>query len=182
MKEGKIRNEVLLVDHNDKPLGVMDKLEAHQKGLLHRAFSVFVFNSKNQLLLQQRATTKYHGAGLWTNTCCSHPLMDEEVLDAAHERLSYEMGITCSLSLLYRFVYNEKVENNLTEHEFDYVYVGSSNDAPSPNADEVNDYKWIDIGELFEIIEAHPDKFTVWFKMALPKVVDKLRKQITEAE
>jgi len=127
------RNKVVLVDIDDTPLAEMDKLEAHQQGKLHRAFSIFIFNDSGELLVQQRASSKYHGANLWSNTCCSHPQWEEDVTLSAQERLNYEMGIQCSLIGLYKFIYNEKVENNLIEHELDYIFVGYSNQSPTIN-------------------------------------------------
>jgi len=120
------RNNVVLVDENDNAIGEMEKLTAHKQGQLHRAFSVFIFNDKGELLLQQRASHKYHGAGLWTNTCCSHPQSGEDVGSSAQERLNYEMGLKCDLKFVDSFIYNEQVENNLIEHELNYVFIGYS--------------------------------------------------------
>lgn len=170
-----LRNEVVLVDENDKPLATMDKMEAHHKGLLHRAFSVFIFNQHGQILLQQRAQNKYHGAGLWTNACCSHPLLNEPVANGAKERLAYEMGLLCNLEFLFSFIYNAAVENGLIEHEYDHVFVGTTNTTPVPSPSEVQAWRWVTIPSLLQEMAQKPDRFTVWFKMALPKVLLILR-------
>lgn len=170
----KRRDQVVLVNEMDEQVGLMDKLEAHQKGLLHRAFSVFLFNDKNELLLQQRAFDKYHGGGLWTNTCCSHPQVDEHIISGAQERLEYEMGMSCTLEHMFHFIYNEPVENNLIEHELDHILVGYSNQHPKINNDEVNDYKWMPIDILLKDITLRTDQYTIWFKQALPNVIKKV--------
>lgn len=161
---------VVLVDERDVELGVMEKLEAHQKGLLHRAFSVFLFNSQNQLLLQQRALDKYHSPGLWTNTCCSHPRPNETIKDAAGRRLFEEMGISCDLTIKTSFIYKASFDNGLTEHELDYVLVGSYDQDPVINASEANAYGWMSIEELKKAIKAHPGNYTEWFKIAIDNI------------
>lgn len=168
----KIRDKVVLVDKEDNTLGEMDKLKAHQQGRLHRAFSVFIFNSKGEILLQQRATNKYHGANLWTNACCSHPQLNDDIKDSAIERLNFEMGMDCNLEKAFSFTYKITVENNLMEHEFDHVFVGLSNQNPKINIDEVMDYKWLDLNTLRNDIENNPLTYTYWFKMALPKILE----------
>lgn len=168
------RNNVVLVDENDNEIAEMEKLTAHEQGYLHRAFSVFIFNDKGELLLQQRANHKYHGAGLWTNTCCSHPQWEENVDSSAVERLNYEMGLQCDLKWIYSFIYNERVENNLIEHELDYVFIGYSNQNPVLNKDEVRDYKWMSIDEILFDIENNPSHYTVWFKKAFPVLLSKI--------
>jgi isopentenyl-diphosphate Delta-isomerase len=140
--------QVILVNEQDEPLGLMEKMEAHEKGILHRAFSVFLFNDRHQLLLQKRALTKYHSGGLWTNTCCSHPRENEEVLDAGNRRLREEMGIQSQLTNVFSFVYRAELDNNLIEHELDHVLVGTFNDTPQPNPEEVMDWKYIDLEEI----------------------------------
>ena len=165
------RNTVVLVDQEDKELGIMEKISAHEEGVLHRAFSVFIFNEKQELLLQQRSHTKYHGGGLWTNTCCSHPQMGEDVLAAAQERLGFEMGMYCDLEFSHTFIYNIKVENDLIEHELDHVYLGVTDHQPAINVDEVQDFKWISIQSVLQDIEENSSKYTFWFKEALPKVL-----------
>ncbi|MBN1253536.1 MAG: isopentenyl-diphosphate Delta-isomerase [Bacteroidales bacterium] len=156
---------VILVDDNDKPIGEMEKIEAHEKALLHRAFSVFIFNSKNEILMQQRALGKYHSAGLWTNTCCSHPFPGEETLDAANRRLMEEMGMESELKYLFKFKYKAPFDNNLSEHEIDHVFIGNSDDLPDINLDEVNSYKYMTINEIEEDIKVNPDDYTAWFKI-----------------
>lgn len=162
------KNEyVVLVDEQDNDIGVMEKLQAHQEGKLHRAFSVFIFNNKNQLLLQQRAINKYHSGGLWTNSCCSHPRPNETIKDAANRRLFEEMGIVCDLKILTNFIYKSNFENGLIEHELDYILVGNSNATPKLNKDEVESYKWQSISEIQTDILINPNLYTVWFKLAL---------------
>lgn len=161
---------VILVNENDEQIGLMEKLEAHQKGLLHRAFSVFVFNPKNELLIHQRALDKYHSPGLWTNTCCSHQRENESTLQAAHRRLQEEMGFDCELNEVFSFTYRAEFSNNLIEHEFDHVLVGTSNILPNPNPSEVAHYKWLSIDQIKSDIQQNPDQYTEWFKIALPKL------------
>lgn len=167
--------KVILVDENDKALGLMEKMEAHQKGLLHRAFSVFVINAKNELLLQQRAISKYHSGGLWTNTCCSHPRDGESNLDAAHRRLQEEMGFDCELTKLLDFVYRAELDKGLTEHEFDHVFVGKWEGIPEINREEVEDYTWMDIDLLDKDIQKHPEKYTIWFKIIYQEFLNSVR-------
>ena len=158
--------KVILVDENDNQVGLMPKLEAHQIGLLHRAFSFFIFNSKYELLLQKRASSKYHSGGLWTNTCCSHPREGEEILDAAKRRLIEEMGIDTSLRKVHDFIYKAELDNDLTEHEFDHVLYGIYNEDPIINKDEADDFKWIDMDSLNEDIKTNGNNYTIWFKIA----------------
>lgn len=161
---------VILVDENDNDIGVMEKLQAHQEGLLHRAFSVFIFNDKNELLLQQRAVTKYHSGGLWTNTCCSHPRPNETIKDAANRRLFEEMGMGCDLKIKTNFIYKTPFENGLTEHELDYVLIGNTNQNPIINKEEVESYKWLSVSDIKKDIVSNPNHYTSWFKIALDKV------------
>lgn len=163
------RDTVLLVDINDKPLAEVDKLKAHQMGLLHRAFSVFIVNSKGEMLIHQRAKNKYHGAGLWTNACCSHPQLNEDIKESALERLDYEMGLSCEIKETFTFVYKIPVENNLIEHEYDHVFLGKTDEDPKINLEEAQDFKWINIEGLLNDIETNPKKYTSWFKMAIKK-------------
>ena len=158
---------VILVNEKDEPVGSMDKLEVHEKGLLHRAFSVFVFNNAGQLLLQKRANNKYHSANLWANTCCSHPYPQENTLDAARRRLKEEMGINIDLEKKFDFIYQAKLDNGLTEHEFDHVYVGQYNGQPHLNLTEASEYRWIGIRELKIEIRVQPKEFTEWLKIAI---------------
>jgi len=156
---------VILVDENDQEIGSMEKQEAHEKGLLHRAFSVFVFNENKELLLQQRALTKYHSAGLWTNTCCSHPRIGETIEQAAHRRLTEEMGFDCELITKTSFIYKTAFENGLTEHEFDHVLVGNFNGEISFNPTEVKNFKWINLEELQIDLLQNNQNYTAWFKI-----------------
>ena len=169
-------DNVILVDKNDNQVGLMPKLEAHQKGVLHRAFSVFIFNNKYELLLQKRSFSKYHSGGLWTNTCCSHPREDEDILDAANRRLIEEMGIETSLRKVYEFTYKAELDNDLIEHEFDHVFYGVYNEDPSINKDEADGFKWIDMDSLNEDIKSNGDIYTVWFKIAFEYFYNYLKK------
>lgn len=163
---------VILVTKDDKPIGTMEKMLAHQKANLHRAFSVFIFNSKGQLLMQQRASNKYHSPLLWTNTVCSHPRQNEKTIDAAHRRLMEEMGFSCDFEKAFSFVYKAEVGQGLVEHEYDHVFIGVSDQEPSPNPDEVNDWKYIDLDILEIDINENPDKYTIWFQIALEEVLE----------
>jgi isopentenyl-diphosphate delta-isomerase len=158
---------VILVDEHDHEIGFMEKQEAHQKGVLHRAFSVLIFNVKGELLLQQRALDKYHSGGLWTNTCCSHPRKGETTEEAAHRRLQEEMGFDCELKLHQSFIYKAPFDNGLTEHELDYIYVGKYENNPDFNPAEVNSFKWISMPDLYSQLIEEPAIFTVWFKMIM---------------
>ena len=160
------KEKVILVDENDTQVGLMPKLEAHQKGLLHRAFSVFIFNNNYQLLLQKRAVSKYHSGGLWTNTCCSHPREGEETINAANRRLIEEMGIKTNLRKVFDFIYKAELDNELTEYEFDHVFYGLYNEDPIINTEEADDFKWIDMETLNNDISANGQNYTVWFKIA----------------
>ncbi len=163
--------DVILVDEQDNPVGTMGKMEVHEKALLHRASSVFIFNTKKQMLLQRRTIGKYHSAGLWTNACCSHPKPGEETIAAAQKRLQEEMGFTTSLQKAFSFTYKVSFENGLTEHEFDHVLIGYFDDHIEPNPHEVCDYTFMTIEEIETDIQLHPAKYTEWFKIALPKLV-----------
>ncbi|WP_040210305.1 isopentenyl-diphosphate Delta-isomerase [Clostridium polynesiense] len=173
MKE---KEMILLVDENDKEMGYGEKHEVHKKGLFHRAFSIFIFNSKNQLLLQKREKNKYHSPGLWTNTCCSHQRQNEELSDAIHRRLKEEMGFDTELKEAFTFSYNFKFHEELSENEFDHVYIGHYEGDIIPNPQEVEDYKWVDLEELKQDIEKNPDKYTYWFKICFPKVASIMEK------
>jgi len=168
--------KVILVDKNDNQVGLMPKLEAHEKGLLHRAFSIFVFNSRYELLLQKRASSKYHSGGLWTNTCCSHPREGEDTLDAANRRLDEEMGIKTSLRKVYDFIYKAELDNQLTEHEFDHVFYGVCDRDPILNKDEAEDFKWVDMETLNNDIIKNGNNYTVWFKIAFEYFYNYLKK------
>lgn len=160
--------QVILVDRKDNAIGTQEKLKAHQQGQLHRAFSVFVFNSKGELLLQKRAQTKYHSPGLWSNTCCSHPRPGKGIKNEAEKRLQQEMGIKCPLKEVFSFYYKVKL-GDLTENEIDHVFLCKFEDAPTPNSNEVEDWKWITIQELNEDISRHPEKYTFWLKKILQR-------------
>ncbi|MBI5370429.1 MAG: isopentenyl-diphosphate Delta-isomerase [Sphingobacteriales bacterium] len=164
--------QVILVDENDHSLGSCEKMEAHQKGLLHRAFSVFIFNSKGEMLLQQRALHKYHSAGLWTNACCSHPAYGEATPDAVHRRLKEELGIDTAVEKLFEFRYKASFGNGLTEHEFDHVYAGRFDGEIHVNPDEVMDCCYRSIAEIIHSLEASPQLYTAWFQLAFPKIRD----------
>jgi isopentenyl-diphosphate Delta-isomerase len=161
---------VILVDENDNEIGMMPKAEAHQKALLHRAISVFIFNSNGEWLLQRRALTKYHSAGLWTNTCCTHPLPGETNIDAANRRLRQEMGMQCSIKELFSFTYKEDLDSELTEHEFDHVFIGVSDFIPRINAKEVVEFKYVKYNDLIVDINKNPAHYTVWFKKIIERV------------
>ena len=163
-------SQVILVNEKDKPVGVAKKMEAHQKGLLHRAFSVFIFDAKGRMLLQQRSAEKYHGAHLWTNACCSHPFPEENVQEAAQRRLNEELGFSTALKKIFSFTYHAAVENNLIEHEFDHVFAGEYEGTILANRHEVADYSYEEVEEIKKAIENEPQKFTSWFKIAFPKI------------
>jgi len=155
--------KVVLVDLKDQQLGTMGKIEAHEKAILHRAFSVFILNSKKELLLQQRAFGKYHSPGLWTNTCCSHQREGETNLEAGHRRMMEEMGISVPLRELFTFIYEASFDNGLTEHELDHVMVGYSDEDPKINTDEVESFKWMSLDVLKKDLVKNPNDYTVWF-------------------
>lgn len=161
-------NEVILVNDEDVEIGTMEKLRAHQEGKLHRAFSIFIFNSEGKMLIHRRAAHKYHSGGLWTNACCSHPGPGDDLLEAANRRLQEEMGIICSIKKLFEFTYRAQVSSDLIEHEYDHVFAGVCNDTPKPDPDEVDDWKWIHLEALKLKMEQQPDQYTSWFKIALP--------------
>ncbi len=164
-----IREEVILVDETDREIGTMEKLEAHKKGALHRAFSILLFNSNGDILLQKRARTKYHSAGLWTNTCCSHPRPGESMKEATRRKLLQEMGIDEPSDFAFKFQYRTELENHLIEHELDHVFIGRFNGVPKINFREVEDYRWISIDALRSEIESDPGKFTYWFKLIMSR-------------
>ncbi|GAC1531006.1 MAG: isopentenyl-diphosphate Delta-isomerase [Sediminibacterium sp.] len=162
--------QVILVDEQDRVLGTMEKMEAHEKALLHRAFSVFVFNSSGELLLQQRAMDKYHSGGLWTNTCCSHPRPDEDTRAAASRRLKEEMGFDTTLRKAFDFIYRAEFSNRLTEHEFDHVYIGYYDGAVHPDTKEVAGYAYRSLPGIEAQMQTDPGLFTTWFHIAFPKL------------
>lgn len=163
---------VILVDANDKEIGTMPKMAAHVSGKLHRAFSVFIFNSNGELLLQQRAHDKYHSAGKWTNTCCSHPRQGEETIAAAHRRLKEEMGMECDLSFQFSFVYQADVMEGIIENEYDHVFFGTNDQPPVINPEEVAAYRYVNMTDLSDAIRNSPDEYTAWLKICFDKVME----------
>ncbi len=166
---------VILVDKADNEIGLAEKFDAHKKALMHRAISVFICNSKGEWLLQRRALDKYHSNGLWTNTCCSHPYPGETSQEAAHRRLEEEMGLKTQLKEIFWFIYKENLDNELTEHELDHVFIGFTDEHPKINTSEVNEWKYLSFEALKADIESHPDKYTVWFKMIFERVRTELQ-------
>lgn len=164
-------DNVILVDKKDQAIGTEEKLRTHQEGRLHRAFSIFVFNSSNELLLQKRVGSKYHSGGLWSNTCCGHPMPDEDTLTAAHRRLKEEMGFGCELKEIFNFTYKVNFPNGLTENEFDHVIVGQSDGTPNVNQNEASEFKWIPLDQLKGEIQKNPEDYTYWLKISLPKLI-----------
>lgn len=169
MKE---EDKIVLVSEHDDMIGIMDKMEAHRQGLLHRAFSIYIFNSKGEMLLQQRALTKYHSGGLWTNACCSHPMPGEKVKEAAERRLMEELGFETTIEKIFDFVYKAEFENGLTEHEFDHVFAGEYEGELNVDPEEVKDYTYTGISAIKNMLEQDPQKFTAWFHIAFPKIED----------
>ena len=172
---------VILVDNEDVQLGLMPKMEAHIKGVLHRAFSVFIFNSSGSLLLQKRSNLKYHSPGLWTNTCCSHQRDGESTINAANRRLNEEMGLNVDIKEIFSFIYKANLKNGLIEHELDHVLVGHTDLNPNINIKEVEDWKWVDLSFLEKDLDRNPDIYTEWFKIIFKRVkgyIDILNKDI----
>ena len=165
----KRKNFVILVNKNNRRIGIEEKIKAHKEGKLHRAFSIFIFNSKGELLVQQRAKTKYHSGNLWSNSVCSHPKPNETYLQATHRRLKQEMGFDCKLKKLFCFVYNADFQNGLIENEYDCVFIGKYDGKIKPNKKEVQNCKWTSLKDLKEDIKKNPDKYSVWLKIILEK-------------
>lgn len=161
---------LILVDNEDNSIGSAGKLSVHQQGLLHRAFSIFIFDNKGRLLLQRRALSKYHSAGLWTNSCCGHPRWGEGTQAAACRRLQEEMGFATGLKKVSSFTYHAEVPGNLIEHEFDHIFVGVFDGEPQVNSDEAEDWQWIDIHQLIHQVKLHPENFTAWFKVIINNI------------
>ena len=161
--------QLIIVDEFDQELGIGEKLKTHQEGKLHRAFSIFVFDDFNRLLIQKRASEKYHSGGLWSNTCCGHPRPGEQILTAAHRRLQEEMNFDCPLRKFFDFTYRAELGNNLIENEFDHVFIGKFNGSPRPDPNEAEDWKWIDFDELKLNVRDQPQEYTYWLGMALEK-------------
>ena len=172
---------LILVDENDNQIGTMGKMEVHRKGLLHRAFSVFIINEKNELLLQQRAFSKYHSPGLWTNTCCSHQRDGESNINAGMRRLKEEMGFSSELREINSFIYKVKFDNGLIEHELDYILVGEYENDVEPNSQEVDDWKWIDLDEINDDIKTNPEEYTEWFKIIMDNHYNDLKNFLNES-
>jgi len=167
-----IEEQVILVNENDEQIGLMPKMEAHEKAVLHRAFSVFVFNEKNQLMLQQRAANKYHSPLLWTNTCCSHQRNGETNIEAGKRRLQEEMGFVCELEAKTSFIYKAPFDNGLTEHELDHVMVGYYNENPIINREEVENFKYMTVEAVKQDMLVNPEIYTAWFKIIFEKFYD----------
>jgi isopentenyl-diphosphate delta-isomerase len=172
-----MEEQVVLVDVNDKPLGLMPKLEAHEKGVLHRAFSVFILNDKGELMLQQRALHKYHSPGLWTNTCCSHQRNGETNVAAGKRRLKEEMGFVAELREVTSFIYKAPFDNGLTEHELDHIMIGHFNDKPAINLEEVANWKWMAVDAVRDDIQKHPENYTVWFIIIFEQFYEQIKLQ-----
>lgn len=168
---------VILVNEQDEPIGLMEKMEAHEKGILHRAFSVFIFNDKHEMLLQKRALSKYHSGGLWSNSCCSHPRENETVLEAGKRRLAEELGFTVDLEETFSFIYKAELDNELTEHELDHVLIGTFNDMPKVNPTEVSETKYVALSWLAKDLEENPDNYTVWFRVIFSRVKEHFMKE-----
>ena len=165
-----VKEFVIIVDKKDREIGTMEKMEAHRQGLLHRAFSIFIFNSKNEMLLQKRAIHKYHSGGLWTNACCSHPRPGEDLNNATQRRLIEEMNIVCPLKKAFSFIYKKEVDNYLIEHELDHIYIGTFDGEPIPNEEEVIEWKFCDVEKIKKDLKQNPSNYTEWFKIGLEKV------------
>lgn len=167
-----MEERVILVDENDREMGSEEKIKAHEDGgKLHRAFSVFIFNSKGEMLLQKRAVSKYHFGGLWTNTCCSHPHPGDPIEKTVHEKLKQEMGFDIELKEVFTFIYRAEFDNGLTEHELDHVFIGKFDGEPQPNPEEADDWKWVNVEELQRDVKENPDNYTPWFRIALERVL-----------
>jgi isopentenyl-diphosphate Delta-isomerase len=167
-------DELILVDKNDINIGNLNKIKVHKMGKLHRAFSIFIFNSNGELLIQRRAMDKYHSGGLWSNTCCSHPKKNESLNEACHRRLKEEMGFDCRLYKIFDFIYKTKLNEGFYEHEFDHVFIGKHNGKIKPNAYEVMDFKWVDLSSLKEDIIENPSNYSIWFKIIIKNYFPRL--------
>ena len=172
-KEGDEQDQrLILVDESDQAIGFGEKIWVHREAALHRAFSIFVFNEHGELLIQKRSKRKYHSGGLWSNTCCSHPGPDDILEEIIHTRLSAEMGFDCPLRKVFTFQYRARLDNGLFEHEIDHVYIGAFDDDPSPDPNEVEEWKWVSIQELTLDIKTQPDLYTFWFRISLEGVLE----------
>lgn len=171
--------EVILVDEQDRKIGLMEKMEAHEKAVLHRAFSVFIFNKDGKTMLQQRALSKYHSPGLWTNTCCSHPRDGETVEEAAIRRMDEEMGFNAEVKEVFTFIYKADVGQGLMEHELDHVLIGYYDEEPRLNPEEAEDWKWMSMDDIEKDMDLDPNKYTVWFRIAFPRVKEFMEKELS---
>jgi len=176
-----LKGQLIVVNEKDEWLGTMDKMQAHHQGVLHRAFSVFILNDKNEMLLQRRALSKYHSAGLWSNACCSHPYPGESTLAGAHRRLQEEMGFDCELEPIFNLRYKANVGNDLIENEYDHIYLGYYNKDMLTNEEEVSDHKFMQVADIVKWMQEQPDQFTAWFHLALPKFITYLQQQTIAA-
>jgi isopentenyl-diphosphate Delta-isomerase len=163
---------VILVDKDDNVIGTMEKMAAHRSASLHRAISVFIFNNKGEILLQQRSPNKYHSAGKWSNTCCSHPRPGEQTIYAAQRRLKEEMGLECHLEYAFSFTYRAYLDNGLFEHEYDHVFFGTTDDRPAPNPQEAEDFVYLPAEEIEKALAQKPEDYTVWFKICFDRVME----------
>jgi len=168
---------IIKVDENDNELGKIEKMQAHREGVLHRAFSVFIFNSNGELMLQQRAKSKYHSGGLWTNTCCSHPEFGESLNDAVKRRLKEEMGLECETHKIFHFIYRAQLDHGLVEHELDHVFFGETNQSPYLNIAEASNWKYMDMDDLKNDIHEFPEKYTAWLQICFEKVYQEFLKR-----
>jgi isopentenyl-diphosphate Delta-isomerase len=158
-------DNIIIVDEHDNAIGTMEKMEAHRKGVLHRAFSILLFNSNGEVLLQKRSRSKYHSGGLWTNTCCSHPLPNESIYEATRRRLKHEMGIDIQPEFAFKFIYKTNLDQNLIEHELDHVFIGTFDGIPDINEDEVEDWKFMNLHSIRKDMKQSPEIYTAWFKL-----------------
>jgi isopentenyl-diphosphate delta-isomerase len=177
-----VKEELILVNENDQVIGVGEKLQTHLVGALHRAFSIYIVNSAGQLLLQKRSSTKYHSQGLWSNTCCGHPRPGESIEEASRRRLGEEMGLDCEVREVFEFIYRAKLDNGLYEYEYDHVVVGRFDGSPTPNRDEVDEWKWVDLVTLKLDIEKHPENYTYWFRISLDELCRSIKSVDVDSE
>jgi len=171
-------DNLILVDMEDNQVGTGKKLDVHRKGLLHRAFSIFIFNSKGEMLIQQRAFGKYHSGGLWSNSCCSHPRNNENIENAVHRRLKEEMGFDSELAEAFTFHYKVEFDNGFTENEFLHVFIGQYDGKVTANKDEADDFKWVSVNDLFRDVRKNPENYTYWFKKCFERVIDAYKEKI----
>jgi len=172
--------DVILVNKHDEPIGKMEKLLAHQKGLLHRAFSIFLFNENMQMLIQKRNINKYHSGGLWSNACCSHPKPGEKIIDASLRRLIEELNVECQLKKAFSFVYKVDFKNQLIEYEYDHVLIGKINKTPKFNPEEISELKWVSLENLLIDLKINSDKYSYWFQIIMKDYFYKIEKQLNE--